>query len=49
MVIVNSLAYCEISGKIIMPMHLETIRDMQCKEVFKERKGEIRIEKCNNN
>lgn len=44
MVVIDKLAYCEHSGKIIMPMHLETRRDTQCKDVFKERKGEIRIE-----
>lgn len=44
MVIVKNLAYCEISGKIIMDMHLETRRDNQCIEVFKERVGEIRKE-----
>lgn len=44
MVVIDKLAYCEKSGKIIMPMHLETRRDNQCKEVFKERAGEIRRE-----
>jgi hypothetical protein len=42
MVIVNNLAYCENSGKIIMSIHLKTRRDNQCKDIFKERKGECR-------
>lgn len=48
MVVIDKLAYCEHSGKIIMPMHLETRRENQCKETFKARKGEIRIEAKNN-
>ena len=44
MVVIDNIAYCENNGKIIMPMHLETRRDNQCKEIFIERKGEIRKE-----
>ena len=44
MVVIDNLAYCEHSGKIIMPLHLDTRRDNQCKDIFKERIGKIRKE-----
>lgn len=44
MVVIDKVAYCENNGKIIMPMHLDTRRDTQCKDIFKQRVGEIRKE-----
>lgn len=44
MVVIGELAYCEVSGKIIMSIHLDVNRENQCKDVFKERTGEIRRE-----
>lgn len=32
--IINGVNYCEVSGKFILSMHLESDRSTQCKETF---------------
>lgn len=31
---INGINFCEVSGKIILEMHLDSNRSVQCKDVF---------------
>jgi len=41
-VYLKGINYCELSGKIILLMHMDARRDVQCKDVFKaKQKGAV--------